>query len=91
MNTEQLRWRARGGGGSFPQPVDVGGVVGACPNGPFPDVGGLRDDVVVGDVTTQFEVTVIYSAAGIGVGHEVTLDRERKRLPPEERRRGSVT
>ena len=51
------RWTGCGAG-AFLVPVDIGDVVGACPDCGFTDVEGACEDVVMGDVSTEFQVTV---------------------------------
>ena len=85
LEAQEVRRGTSGGGGSFTEPVDVCLVVGTGPDGAFSNVGALGDDVVVRDVATEFEVTVIDGTAGVVKGDDVLLDEFGEGMAPQKR------
>ena len=59
LEAQKVRRGACCGGRALAEPVDVSLVVRTSPNGAFANVGTLGDDVVMGDVPTEFKVTVV--------------------------------
>ena len=85
LEAQEVRRGTSGGGGSFTEPVDVSLVVGTGPDGTFANVGALGDDVVVRDVATEFEVTVIDGTAGVVEGDDVLLNEFWEGMAPQKR------
>jgi len=58
LHSKEVRGWTCGGCGALPLPVLVSDVVGSGPDGAFPHVSQKRDDVVVSDIATKFQVAV---------------------------------
>ena len=71
-----------GGGGAFAEPIDVGHVVRSGPDGSFTDVCALRNDIVMCNVPTEFEIAVGDGTLWVVKGNYIGLNGGREGLAP---------
>ena len=83
LGLKQVGGGAGGGGGSLAVPEDVGSVVGASPDGHLTNVKGGGNDIVMGDVPTQFEIAVGDGSRRVGEEGQVTADGSWEAVTPE--------
>jgi hypothetical protein len=80
---QEVRCGAVGCGGSLSLPKDSRGVVVELLGGEFADVGKVGEHILVGDGTSQLQVTIGDGAVWVVEGHKVTLDRRGELGSPE--------
>ena len=68
LEPEKVCGRAHCSRGTFSEPMDVGGVIRACPNGLFSHVRNSGNSVMVHYVTTELQIAVIDRAGRVIVG-----------------------
>ena len=90
MKAQEVRRWTGGCGRPFPEPVYVGLIVGTGPDGAFANVGTLGDNLVVCDVATEFQVTVVDRPPGVVKGDDIGLNRFGERMPPEKWLRSAI-
>jgi hypothetical protein len=84
LNTKEFGRVFCSGGGSFTLPVDGGGVVGARMDGPFPQVKGMDQHVLLGNGCHQFQVRVGDGAFGVVPRDKGGLDMWGKPFTPQD-------
>ena len=74
LQEQEARGRLGRGDGAFAEPEDAGNVLGQHVDGVFADIDGLCNDVVVAEISGQFEVAVVDGACGVDVQNEFRGD-----------------
>lgn len=85
LELQEIGGGARGGGGAFSVPENVGRIVGAGPDGCLGYIQKGAEDIMMGNITAKFQVAVGDGASGVGEGSEVAANRAREALAPQAR------
>lgn len=85
LNAEQMRRRFRRCGRSFSQPVDSSDIIGERADGALAYIGSLGDNIVLGNVSAQFQLAIVDCAGRIAEGHEIFLYVVREGISPQMR------
>jgi len=85
LNSEQICRRFCCCGGSFSQPVDTSYIIGERADGALANIGSLGDNIVMGNVSAQFQLAIVDCAGRIAEGHEIFLYVVREGISPQMR------
>ena len=85
LNAEQMRRRFRRCGRSFSQPVDTSDIIGERADGALPYICSLGDNIVLCNVSAQFQLAIVDCAGRIAEGNEIFLYVVREGISPQMR------
>ena len=83
LDAKQVSCRARCSSGAFSLPEHRGHIIVGVVDGAFAHIGVLSQDVVVGNRTRQFQITVANRTRRIVIGNQIPLNPGWKFVTPE--------